>query len=176
MQNYELFIVCYTRNDKYAISFYYEGLDGKKKRKTCTDESKDMLLTLRTTFLTNLFYEKMALRKKEENIELLKEVFPKSLLKATAKCEYTVNEAVDGYLAFHKQEVKFKTYESEVYYTKHIKKWLGDKKIGDLKGIDYQYLLNHAAKGQDGGLASEKLVKAVKGCYARTIRFCKNNG
>ena len=57
-----------TRNDKYAISFYYEGLDGKKKRKTCTGESKDMLLTLRTTFLT---------------------------------CEYTVNKAVDGYLAFH---------------------------------------------------------------------------
>ena len=141
-----------TRNDKYAISFYYEGLDGKKKRKTCTGESKDMLLMLRTTFLTNLFYEKLALRKKEENIELLKEAFPKSLLKATAQCEYTVNEAVDGYLAFHKQEVKFKTYESEVYYAKHIKKWLGDKKIGDLKGIDYQYLLNHAAKGQDGGL------------------------
>lgn len=62
-----------TRNDKYAISFYYEGLDGKKKRKTCTGESKDMLLTLRTTFLT---------------------------------CEYTVNKAVDGYLAFHKQGVK----------------------------------------------------------------------
>ena len=90
-----------TRNDKYAISFYYEGLDGKKKRKTCTGESKDMLLMLRTTFLTNLFYEKLALRKKEENIELLKEAFPKSLLKATAQCEYTVNEAVDGYLAFH---------------------------------------------------------------------------
>ena len=36
--------------------------------------------------------------------------------------------------------------------------------------------MNHAAKGQDGGLASEKLVKTVKGCYARTIRFCKNNG
>ena len=90
-----------TRNNKYAISFYYEGLDGKKKRKTCTGESKDMLLMLRTTFLTNLFYEKLALRKKEENIELLKEAFPKSLLKATAQCEYTVNEAVDGYLAFH---------------------------------------------------------------------------
>ncbi len=160
----------------YAISFYYDSLDGKKKRKTCTGKSEEALIPLRTKFLTELFYEKLALRKKEENIELLKEVFPKSLLKETAKCEYTVNEAIDGYLAFHKQEVKFKTYESEVYYAKHIKKWLGNKKIGDLKGIDYQYLLNHTAKGQDGGLASEKLVKAVKGCYARTIRFCKNSG
>ena len=57
----------------YAISFYYDSLDGKKQKKTCTAKSEEALIPLRTKFLTELFYEKLALRKKEENIELLKE-------------------------------------------------------------------------------------------------------
>lgn len=165
-----------TRNNKYAISFYYEGLDGKKKRKTCTGESKDILLTLRTTFLTKLFYEKLALKKKMENIELLKDILPKNLLVEEVKCERTVNEVVDRYLVSHKQRVKFKTYENEWYAAKHVKTWLGDKMVCDLEGIDYQYLLNEVAKGKNGKRASKKTVNNVKGCYGRVIRFCKSNG
>lgn len=165
-----------TRNDKYAISFYYEGLDGKKKRKTCTSESKDMLLPLRTTFLTNLFYEKLALKKKMENIELLKDVLPKSLLEEEVKCERTVNEVVDEYLVSHKQRVKFKTSDNEKYAANHIRTWLGNKMVCNLKGIDYQYLLNEVAKGKNGKRASKKTVTNVKGCYARVIRFCRSNG
>lgn len=165
-----------TRSNKYAISFYYEGLNGEKKRKTCTGESKEELVPLRTTFLTNLFYEKLALKTKKENIALLKEVLPKSLLEEKVKCERTVNEAVDGYLVSHKQEIKYKTYDSEQSIAGHVKKWLGEKRISDLKGIDYQYLLNHVAKGQDGKLNSQQLVKSVKGCYSRVIKYCKSNG
>lgn len=165
-----------TRSDKYAISFYYEDLDGKKKRKTCTGESKEMLPALRTAFLTNLFYEKIALKKKMETIELLMDVLPKSLLKEESKCERTVNEVVDGYLVSYKQRVKFITYDNEQYAAKHVKTWLGNKMVCDLKGIDYQNLLNAVAKGKNGKRASKKTVNNVKGCYARMIRFCKSNG
>lgn len=166
-----------NRDKKYSISFYYDSLEGEVgKRKTYTRKSKEELIPLRTKFLTELYYEKLALRKQRENIEVLKSVLPERLLKEDIKCEKTVNEAVDGYLAFHKQRVKFKTHESEKFYAKHVKKWLGDKKVCDLKGIDFQYLLNNVAQGKDGKRASEKTVKAVKGCYSRTIEFCKNNG
>lgn len=165
-----------TRSDKYAISFYYEDLDGKKKRKTCTGESKEELAALRTTFITNLFYEKIALKKKMENIELLKDVLPKSLLKEEVKCERTVNEVVGRYMVSYKQRVKFKTYENEWYAAKHVKTWLGDKMVCDLKGIDYQYLLNEVAKGKNDKRASKKTVNNVKGCYSRVIKYCKSNG
>ena len=124
------------------------------KRKTYTRKSKEELIPLRTKFLTELYYEKLALRKQRENIEVLKSVLPERLLKEDIKCEKTVNEAVDGYLAFHKQRVKFKTHESEKFYAKHVKKWLRDKKVCDLKGIDFQYLLNNVAQGKDGKRAS----------------------
>ena len=44
----------------YVISFYYDSLDGKKQKKTCTAKSEEALIPLRTKFLIELFYEKLA--------------------------------------------------------------------------------------------------------------------
>ena len=64
-----------NRDKKYSISFYYDSLEGEVgKRKTYTRKSKEELIPLRTKFLTELYYEKLALRKQRENIEVLKSV------------------------------------------------------------------------------------------------------
>lgn len=160
----------------YAISFYYEDLEGEKKRKTCTGKSEEELVPLRTTFITNLFYEKLALRQQQQSIALLKQVLPSNLINQNVKCHRKVNVVVDDYLKWYKQRVKYKTYENELYAVKHVKTWLGDKMVCDLKGIDYQYLLNEVAKGKNGKRASKKTVNNAKGCYGRVIRFCKSNG
>ena len=73
----------------YGIAFYYEDINEKKSRKSFTGrETKEELYSMRTAFLTDIFYQKEALREKEKNTELLREVLPAHLLKEELVCMY----------------------------------------------------------------------------------------
>lgn len=161
---------------KDTITFYYDDIHGGKKRKTLTGKKEEELIPLRAAFLTELFYQKQELKRKSENMELLKEVLPPSLLKEEARCERAVKDVMEDYLASHKGKVKYKTHTGEISASKHVVKWIGDKRVNELTGADYQNLLNEVAKGRNGKRASKKTVSDVKGCFSRMIRFCKKSG
>lgn len=157
----------------YGIAFYYDDLSGKKQRKVFSAKAKEDLLPKRTTFLTALFFEKQEQAERMKNIDMLSNILPASLLKEEVSCNKTVNEAIDAYLPTHKARVKYKTHVGEVSNSQHVRKWLGNKMVSDLTFNDYQDLLNNVAKGRNGKLASKKLVRNIKGFFARLIQFCK---
>lgn len=157
----------------FSIAFYYDDLSGKKQRKVFSSKIKEDLLPKRTAFLTALFFEKQEQAERMKNIDLLSNILPASLLKEEVSCNKTVNEAIDLYLPSHKARVKYKTHVGEISNSQHVRKWLGNKMVSDLTFNDYQDLLNNVAKGRNGKLASKKLVRNIKGFFARLIQFCK---
>ena len=160
-------------SSEYGIAFYYEDLEGKKVRKQFSSQDESVLMMKRTAFLTKLYYEKQKQIKEAEDIKFLTSIISKYLLKEEIHCDKTVNEVIDLYLPFHKARVKYKTHLGEISNSQHIRKLLGKKKVCDLTFNDYQTLLNNVAKGRDGKRASKKTVRAIKGFFARLIKFCK---
>ena len=157
----------------FGIAFYYDGLDGKKHRKVFSGKNKNELVPKRTAFLTNLFHEKQEKIKRAEQVNMLKDILPASLLKEEVVCDKTVNEAIDAYLPTHKARVKYKTHVGEITNSQHVRKWLGNKMVSDLDFNDHQNLLNNVAKGRNGKRASKKTVRNIKGFFGRLMKFCK---
>ena len=162
----------------YGIAFYYEETNGKKERKSFSGKENNhkLLLEKRQTFLTELYYEKQKLIQEAEDMKLYNLRYPSHLLKQEPTCDKTVNEAIDLYLPTHKARVKYATHIGEENSSKHVRKWLGDKKVCDLIHNDFQNLLNEVAKGRNGKRAHEKSVKTIKGFFKRLIRYCKKQG
>lgn len=173
---------------KDQIQFSYDDETGKKRRKSLSIPPGTDPQQLKLEFICSVLEKKYQLQLERQKRQQLQNSLPKEFIEKLDKvvdsipdsiqtktnCKKTVSKVIDEYIQYMKErniayctEIAYKTFGNR------IKELIGTKRINEITGNDFQYLLNSIKNSKTDEVISKTYLKGISSFFKRTLKYAK---